>query len=71
MNQKRTGKGKGKHLDDMNSHKHKTQNQNANATAAPEEPVYPGALKRNTLVMVPLRNTTQYKLAKIIDVRKS
>jgi hypothetical protein len=35
----------------------------------PEEPVYPGALKRNSHVMAVMRNTADFKIAKIIEVR--
>ncbi len=39
--------------------------------AAVEEPVFPGALKRNSLVMALARGSnTEYHIAKIIDVRK-
>ena len=36
-----------------------------------EEPIYPGALKRNSYVMTPMRNSAKYQLAKIVDVRKA
>lgn len=40
-------------------------------TAVVEEPVFEGALKRNSLVMALVRGSqTDYQLAKIIDVRK-
>lgn len=69
MNHKRTGKGKGKHIEDY-QHKKQAAQAGANFGIPPvEEPVYPGALKRNIHVMAPMRNSNKYLLAKIIEVR--
>ncbi len=68
MNHKRTGKGKGKHLEDINQHNKKNQAA-AVVNPVPEEPVYPGALKRNSHIMAVMRNTADFKIAKIIEVR--
>lgn len=53
MNCRKTGKGKGKHFEDVAAQKFR----NANNVTAVEENEYPGAIKRNTLIMAKMRNS--------------
>ena len=65
MSQRKTGKGKGKSYDDVAAQKFR----NPSMPSAVEENEYPGAIKKNTYIMAKMRNSEEYHIAKIIEVR--
>lgn len=65
MSQRKSGKGKGKHFEDVAALKQRS----AVTTTQQDENQFPGAMKRNTMVMAKMRNGDVYEIAKIIDIR--
>lgn len=59
---KKSGKGKGKHFEDLQSSKFKT------STAEDNE--FPGAIAKGTYFLAKTRDGSEWKLAKVIEIRK-
>lgn len=53
MNQRKSGKGKGKHFEDVAAQKFR----NSSILATVEENEFPGAIKKNTMIMAKMRNS--------------
>jgi len=60
---KKSGKGKGKHFEDLAAQKGKTNPEDDGS-------FNPGALKKNTHVLARIRASNDFKLAKILEVRR-